>query len=85
MARHDVASVFIDEEEWSGGARSYIWRDEYSYDDVTGELVVERWKTYLDARSPGPATRTIESTTRMPPSNAPAEVLAKLEAMVLRQ
>jgi len=83
MALHPITSVIVDEEEWSGGARANVWRDEYSYDDDAGNLVVEHWKSYSDARSASPPLRTLESTTRVALTDAPAEALAKLREMGL--
>jgi hypothetical protein len=83
MAIHRVTYVIVGEKEWSGEARSYVWRDEYSYDDKAGDFVVEHWKSYSDARSASPPLRTHESTTRVALTDAPAEVLDKLRAMGL--
>jgi hypothetical protein len=80
MAIHQIDSVFINEEEWSGGARSNTWSDEYLYDDEAGQFIVKRWKSFHDARE-ARSTREVISEERLLPSAVSAEILAKAAEM----
>jgi hypothetical protein len=78
MALRDVLWSNHDREEWSGGARANVWGTQYLFDTETGEVVVEEWKVYSDARSRSAPTRERLSVERVARDTAPHDVVAKL-------